>query len=55
MHTKLVLEHRRVTENTAIETGRYQIRKTLVCNTNEFELYHEGIKETPKNSCCMGE
>lgn len=35
----------------AIETGRYKTRKAFVCNTNEFELYHEGIKETRNNSC----
>ena len=37
-----------VAENIAIERGRDKFRKTLVDNTNELELYHEGIEETLK-------
>lgn len=40
----------RVAENIASERGRDKITKALVCNTNEFELYQENIKETLKKS-----
>ena len=33
------------------QSKRDKIRKALVCNANEFEVYHEGVKEIPKNSC----
>ena len=43
-----------VAENIAIERGRDKFRKTLVDNTNELELYHEGIEETLKEYVLNG-
>lgn len=43
--------YEKVGENIAIERGIYKIRKAFICNTNKFELYHENIQKTPKNSC----
>lgn len=47
--------YEKVGENIAIERGIYKIGKAFICNTNKFELYHESIQKTPKNSCWIDE